>query len=106
MRRYTTPTIELIIGGADLTGCDVLLTLRQGGKRLTVRVDESDDWTVGDGSASGSVTLTQEQTASFDEGEDVEVQANVIDPNGNRFATEIVRCRFGRNLLEVCKSHE
>ena len=76
MRRYTTPTIEITIGGADLTGCDVLLTLRQGGKRLTVRADESGDWTVGEDSASGSVTLTQEQTASFDEDEDVEVQGS------------------------------
>lgn len=106
MRRFTTPTVRLTIGGADLTGCDVLLTFRQGGDRITIRADESDDWTVSEDSATGTVTLTQKQTAVFDEGKDVEVQANVVDPNGNRFATGIAHVRFERNVLEVVVEHD
>lgn len=103
MRRYTTPTVALTVSGADLTGCEVLLTLRQGGKRLTLTASDSGDWTVGEGSSTGTVTLAQEQTALFEEGKDVEVQANVIGPDGRRAATGIVLCRFERNLLEVCR---
>lgn len=105
MRRFTTPTLAVTIGGADLTGCDAWLTLRQGDASLTLRLDGSDGWSVGEGSATGSVTLTQEQTALFVADRDVEVQANVIDANGYRWATEVATCRFGRNLLEVVREH-
>ena len=104
MRRFTTPTITLEVG-ADLTGCDAYLTLRQGFETLTIRLDTLDDWTVTSEGATASVTLTQRQSARFGEGKPVEVQANVIDQNGYRAATDIVMAVFDRQLLEVTKSY-
>ena len=33
MRRATTPYFEAVVNGYDLTGCTVVVTLRQAGKR-------------------------------------------------------------------------
>lgn len=106
MRRYTTPSIGVRIDGADLTGCDVYLTMMQGSVTLTLRLDTSDDWQAGASSASGTVTLTQDQSAMFEEGKDVEVQANAISTEGLRWASGIATVRFGRNLMSVRRDHE
>lgn len=106
LRRYTTPSIGVSIAGADLTGCDVYLTLLQGGVTLTLRLDTSEDWQAGTEQASGTVTLTQDQSAMFEEGKDVEVQANAISQDGHRWASGIATVRFGRNLMSVRRDHE
>lgn len=102
MRRLSTPTFRVLVHGADLTGCDVYLTLKQGRKTITVKnpaieIDGTD--------ATLTVTLTQEQTATFMEGRGVEVQVNAVDYNGYRIPTNIITVQFGRNILEVPKYH-
>jgi hypothetical protein len=37
MRRYTTPRLLIKVSGADLTGCDVYVTFRQGRREHTVK---------------------------------------------------------------------
>lgn len=105
MRRFTTPTLAVTIGGADLTGCDAWLTLRQGDASLTLRLDGSDGWSVGEGSATKRAVCSCVSVTEPVADRDVEVQANVIDANGYRWATEVATCRFGRNLLEVVREH-
>lgn len=56
MRRFTTPTITFEVG-ANLTGCDAYLTLRQGNRELTIT--DFEDVSVSDGVTTLSVTLTQ-----------------------------------------------
>lgn len=102
MRRYTTPRILIKIEGADLTGCDVYVTLRQGLREHTVKnppmeVDGTDAYL--------EVRLTQLQSARFRETKPVEVEVNVVDPNGWRAATDIATVPFGRQLLEVPKTY-
>lgn len=100
MRRYTTPRILVKISGADLTGCTLYLTFRQGRREVTVK---DPDMTVDGTDAYAEVRLSQLQTAKFREDEPVEVEANVVDSNGYRVASDIKEATFGRNLLEVPK---
>lgn len=106
MRRYTTPTIGVRLSGVDLTGCNVWLTLAQGSTTLNVRLDTSEDWQAGTEGASGSVTLTQDQSAMFEEDKDVEVEVNAISQDGHRWASDIKTKRFGRNLMSVRRGYE
>ncbi len=103
MRRYTTPTLTVQIQGADLTGCDIWLTFRQGRKEVTVRDFESVE--IGEDATTLAVPLSQIQTARFAVGEEVHVQANVMDQNGYRAATDLATTTFGTQLLEVVKHY-
>jgi hypothetical protein len=102
MRRYTTPRLLIKVSGADLTGCDVYVTFRQGRREHTVKnppmqVDGTD--------AYMEVRLTQMQSARFRHDRPVEVEANVVDFNGYRAATNIAETSFDRQLLEVPRHH-
>lgn len=100
MYRYTTPAYVATIKGADLTNCRVLMTFRQGSSTVTVDVTDTkrevdtDVWAV-------RATLTQNQTARFKANKvPLMVQANVIDYNGFRVATEQKQLNPDPNLLE------
>lgn len=97
MRRFTTPTIVFEVG-ADLTGCDVYLTLRQGHRELTIT--DLEDVSVSDGITTFSVTLTQEQSARFADNRLIETQANIVDQSGYRVATDVATISIGRQLME------
>lgn len=102
MRRYTTPRIIIKVEGADLTGCDVYITFRQGLREHTVKnppmeLDGTDAYL--------EVRLTQMQSARFRHDRPVKVEANVIDYNGYRAATDIVETSIDRQLLEVPRHH-
>lgn len=100
MRRYTTPRILVKISGADLTGCTLYLTFRQGRREVTIK---DPDMAVDGTDTYAEVRLSQLQTAKFREDVPVEVEANVVDSNGYRVASDIKEATFGRNLLEVPK---
>lgn len=97
MRRFTTPRFEVDVG-ADLTGCDVYLTLRQG--RREIDVTDFDSVTVDGDVTTLTFTLAQAQSARFSEGREVEIQANVIDQAGYRVSSEIAKIDMGRQLME------
>lgn len=97
MRRYTTPTMELVVQGIDLTGCDVYVTLWQQGDEITTRVG-ADDMARDDEGTTITVGYTQEQTASLDEGR-AKVQVNWVDGEGRRNATAIAAIQVSGNLL-------
>ena len=97
MRRFTTPRFEVDVG-ADLTGCDVYITLRQG--RREFDITDFDSVEVNDGVTTFAFTLTQAQSAKFAEGRYVEIQANVIDQAGYRVASDIAKIDMGRQLME------
>lgn len=105
MRRYTTPTIGVTIRGADLTGCDVCLTLRQGRTVLEFSTEDFVEVEVGEDSTRVELTLTQEQSAMFDARMPYEVEANVVDSNDFRAATGIKAGRFDRNLKNEVMHH-
>lgn len=103
MRRYTTPTETLVVEGIDLTGYDVRVTFRQGGRQLTV-TDPTIEVLTGQGEQHDrtdtklTFTLTQAQTGAFQHGV-CEVQVNWISSDGARDATEIKQVPVPANLL-------
>ena len=103
--RYTTPTLQLTVEGVDLQNCDVMLTLRQGRRILNVRHTAFERFVIDGDTAEIDVTLTQQQSGMFREGESVEVQLNYIDENGYRGDTSIATTSFGRNLHESVMRH-
>ena len=97
MRRFTTPTITFEVG-ADLTGCDAYLTLRQGHRELTIT--DFDDMSVSEDVTTISITLTQEQSARFADNRPIEAQVNIVDQAGYRVATDVATISIGRQLME------
>lgn len=94
MRRWTTPTHELVVEGVDLTGCDVYVDYKQGSRTRRVKVEPEYDGA----DTVLEVEWTQEQSAVFKEG-DVDVQVNWIYPDGSRDASEIATIESTRNIL-------
>lgn len=96
MIQYTTPTDELIVKGADLTGCEVWVSYQQGRRELDI---EATDVSYDGHDTTITVELTQQQTASFKQGA-VEIQVNWISPQDKRNATTIAKQEVLGNLLE------
>ena len=101
MRRFTTPTLSLVVEGVDITGMDVYVTISQGSTELTVTNApmEFD----GEGTAI-ALALTQEQTERFRVGE-AKVQVNWVGGDGMRNATTIGRLQVDDNLLRRVVEH-
>ena len=95
MRRYTTPTLPLTVRGADLTACDVWVTITQGAYRLERKVECSYDGT----DTTIELTLTQEETGALKRGKS-KVQVNWIDAQGRRDATRIREVDVAENLQD------
>lgn len=95
MRKWTTPmlagTIESL---ADLTACDVYLTILQEGRSLTKLIQPYRD---GDGWRF-EIPLTQKETGNLREGVKTECQINAVDTSGWRGASNIEVRYPGRNI--------
>ena len=109
MINYTTPTIYLTVENVDLSGQkDVYVSLEQFGLELT---KSGEDITVSTTThdqitdTNISVPLTQEESAAFEFGKEVQVQVNWIDSQGVRDATEIKKIKVFRNLLDEVISY-
>lgn len=103
MRRYTTPTHDLVVEGIDLTGMDVWVTYRQDGRRLVkMGPDELESVTYDEDADESTITvsLTQLQTAQFAVGKRAKVQVNFIDSEDRRNATVIKEITISENLLD------
>lgn len=95
MRKFTTPTITLVVRGVDLSDKDVFVTFAQGENVTTI---ENPDATFDGEDTTILVPLSQVQTGGFTVGT-VDVQVNFIDASGNRDATTVKAIGIDRNLL-------
>lgn len=107
MRRYDTPNVVVRITGADLTGCDVYITFRQGRKSISFGNDgfETISYDAEKSETVLEVPFGQLQTARFEHDKPTEVQASIIDYNDYRASSTIGTVTFGRQLLEVPRHH-
>lgn len=103
MRRYTTPTVELVIEGIDLTGCEVYVTLSQQGSEITTTIGDGDMAYDGEDTTI-TVAYTQEETARLTEGR-AKVQVNWLDSNGARNCSSIATVQVTGNLLGRVVDH-
>lgn len=108
MIKYTTPLLPLEVEGIDLTSdYDVYVTITQKGRPevtktgsdLTMTYDAPNTTTFID------FTMTQTETANFEEDREAEIQVNFVDENGVRDATDIATIPVLRNLLERTIEH-
>ena len=95
--QWTNPDVECVIGGVDLTGCRVWVSLQQGRSR---EFDVEDVDVSYDGERTTAVAhLTQAQTGTLKTGT-VQVQVNWMTPEGRRDATYVKEEQVYVNLLE------
>lgn len=94
--RYTTPTEHLVIKGVDLSACDVMVSMSQGGRQLDL---VADDVTYDGSDTHIYLRLSQAQTSIFFKGS-VRVQVNWISPDGRRDATLEAVIPWHGNLLD------
>ena len=99
MRQYTTPTIQLLVKGVDLTAADdVWVTFADRTRAIILTLDSPTVAASGD-DTQVSVTLTQAQTAQFIANTLSDVQVNWMDDSA-RYATDIASVNVYENLLK------
>lgn len=96
MIQYTTPTLHLIVEGADLTEHEVYVTISQGGREVTITDGEV---TLDGEDTHIRVPLTQLQTGAMRHGK-AKVQVNWTDQSGHRDATTIADVEVTDNLMK------
>lgn len=96
MRRYTTPTLKLIVEGVDITETHVFITMAQQRQSLTL---DAQDMAYDGSDTTITVDFTQEQLADFSEGR-AQIQVNWVDTNNKRNATSAASVTILGNLLE------
>lgn len=97
MKRYTTPTMALIINKPELTDAAALfVTFKQGSNVLTI--DDNITITPTDTGVQLEVELTQLQTSGFNPG-NAQIQVNWLETDGKRGATEVASVSITDNLL-------
>ena len=94
MRRYSTPTIDVILEGQDVTDQRVDVTIEQRGRRMTF--EDAAKALVGEDTVI-SIPLSQAQTGGLVEG-GAYVQVDILDGNGHRVVTTIGTIEVERTL--------
>ena len=100
MHRFTTPTVPVRITGADLSACRVWVTFSQGRQRCVNREVTGQGQEIEPLVWDFAITLTQQETARLSAGKAVRVQANIIDQNGYRAASNEETAASWSNLME------
>lgn len=95
MIQYTTPTLHLVVEGADITQHTVYVTIRQGVREVTLTDVEL---TLEGEDTHIRASLTQQQTGGLRKG-DAEVQVNWVDQSQHRAATTVGKIAVTENLL-------
>lgn len=104
MIQWTTPTLRLTVRGADLSGTEAHVTIRQGirdpieGEVTSVEYDAEEEATV------VLADFTQAQTGKVRKGE-ATVQVNFVTADGRRLATAEKRIEVGDNHIKEVLGH-
>ena len=109
MYQYTTPSIELLVKGVDISEHHIYATVEQknatvtkSGNDLNVEVIPTDDGS----DTKVSFELTQAESATFNFNSWAEVQVNWITAAGKRKATEIKKIPVMKNLLDEVVAYD
>lgn len=99
MRRYTTPTLTMIVP-LNIVGADIRVSIKQGvHKILKSGSAVTAVYNSGKGATELAVSFTQEETGMFSAGGQAQIQVNWIRTDGTRDATEIKTVSIAENLL-------
>ena len=81
IERGTTQEVTITIIGWNLTGCDIYVTFKQGARKVTRKT--MDSVTYANNATKIVLTLTQQETLTFEDKKSGLVQLRWVEPDGS-----------------------
>lgn len=107
MTRYTTPALDLLVEGVDISADDIYVSFVQELPCGQINIEKKNADLIVTTETHGQdtdtkiiVLFTQEESAKFAPGKAVFVKVNFIDSSGIRDCTETVAIDIEDNLLD------
>lgn len=104
IERGTTQEITITIIGWNLTGCDIYVTFKQGARRVTRKT--LDSVTYANNATKIVLTLTQQETLTFEDKKSGLAQVRWVDASGDVHKTQTVRFDVDELLYEAVLTKE
>ena len=99
IERGTTQDVTITIRGYDLTSSDIYVTFKQGSKSVTKKTMDSVSYA--NNATKIILTLTQQETLSFEDKRSGLVQARWVDANGEAHKTRTAQFDVDELLYEA-----
>lgn len=104
IERGTTQEVTITIIGWNLTGCDIYVTFRQGARKVTRKT--MDSVTYANNATKIVLTLTQQETLTFEDKKSGLVQVRWIDASGDAHKTKTAKFDVDELLYEAVLTKE
>lgn len=104
IERGTTQEVTITIIGWNLTGCDIYVTFKQGARKVTRKT--MDSVTYANNATKIVLTLTQQETLTFEDKKSGLVQVRWIDASGDAHKTQTARFDVDELLYEAVLTKE
>lgn len=104
IERGTTQEVKITIKGWDLTDCDIYVTFKQGTKTITKK--SMDSVVFADNSTKITVTLSQQETLSFQDKKSGLIQVRWVDAAGAAHKTKTAQFEVDELLYEAVLTKE
>lgn len=104
IERGTTQEVTITIIGWNLTGCDIYVTFKQGARKVTRKT--MDSVTYANNATKIVLTLTQQETLTFEDKKSGLVQVRWIDASGDAHKTKTAKFDVDELLYEAVLTKE
>lgn len=104
IERGTTQEVTITIIGWNLTGCDIYVTFKQGTRKVTRKT--MDSVTYANNATKIVLTLTQQETLTFEDKKSGLVQVRWIDASGDAHKTKTAKFDVDELLYEAVLTKE
>ena len=104
IERGTTQEVTITIIGWNLTGCDIYVTFKQGARKVTRKT--MDSVTYANNATKIVLTLTQQETLTFEDKKSGLVQVRWVDASGDAHKTQTARFDVDELLYEAVLTKE
>lgn len=104
IERGTTQEVTITIIGWNLTGCDIYVTFKQGLRKVTRKT--MDSVTYANNTTKIVLTLTQQETLTFEDKKSGLVQVRWVDASGDVHKTKTAKFDVDELLYEAVLTKE
>lgn len=104
IERGTTQEVTITIIGWNLTGCDIYVTFKQGARKVTRKT--MDSVTYANNATKIVLTLTQQETLTFEDKKSGLVQVRWVDASGDAHKTKTAKFDVDELLYEAVLTKE
>lgn len=104
IERGTTQEVTITIIGWNLTGCDIYVTFKQGARKVTRKT--MDSVTYANNATKIVLTLTQQETLTFEDKKSGLVQVRWVDASGDAHKTQTAKFDVDELLYEAVLTKE